>query len=52
MRADLSATRADTAYIKGRLEGLPTMWQIVGTVVPGNIALAGLLAAAMKLISH
>ena len=52
MRADLSATRADTAYIKGRLEGLPTMWQIVGTVIAGNIALAGVLVGAMKMISH
>ena len=52
MRADLSAVRADAAYIKGRLESLPTTWQMVGTVLAGNVALAGILFAAVKLFSH
>lgn len=52
MRADLSALRVDAAYIRGRLESLPTTWQMVGTVLAGNIALAGILFAAVKLFSH
>jgi hypothetical protein len=52
MRADLSATRADTAYIRGRLESLPTTWQMVGTVLAGNIGLAGVLLAAVMLFGH
>jgi len=52
MRADLSATRADTAYIRGRLESLPNTWQMIGTVLAGNAALAGVLFAAAKIFSH
>jgi hypothetical protein len=52
MRADLGATRADAAYMRGRLETLPTTWQMVGTVLAGNIGLAGVLFAALKLASH
>ena len=49
MRADVSATRATCDYIRGRLESLPTAWQMVTTVVAGNVALAGVLFAAVKL---
>ena len=52
MRADLSATRSDTSYIRGRVEGLPTTWQMVGTIMAGNIGLAGVLLAAVKLFGH
>jgi hypothetical protein len=52
MRADLSATRSDTAYIRGRLESLPTTWQMVGTIMAGNVGLAGVLLAAVKLFGH
>jgi hypothetical protein len=52
MRADLSATRADTAYIRGRLESLPSTWQMVGTIMAGNVGLAGILLAAVKLFGH
>jgi hypothetical protein len=52
MRADLSATRADAAYIRGRLESLPTTWQMVGTIIAGNIGLAGILFAAAKFFGH
>jgi hypothetical protein len=52
MRADLSATRADTAYIRGRLESLPTTWQMVGTIMAGNVGLAGVLLAAVRLFGH
>lgn len=49
MRADLSATRATCEYIRGRLESLPTTWQMVGTVLAGNAGLAGVLFATVKL---
>jgi hypothetical protein len=52
MRADLSATRSDTSYIRGRLESLPTTWQMVGTVMAGNIGLAGVLFGAIRLSGH
>ena len=52
IRADLSATRATCEYIRGRLESLPATWQMVGTVLAGNVALAGVLLAAAKLFSH
>jgi hypothetical protein len=53
MRADLSATRATCEYIRGRLESLPTTWQMVGTVLAGNAGLAAVLFAAVKLFgSH
>ncbi len=52
MRSDLSATRATCEYIRGRLESLPTTWQMVGTVLAGNAALAGVLFAAVKLLGH
>jgi hypothetical protein len=52
MRADLSATRSDTSYIRGRLESLPTTWQMVGTIMAGNIGLAGVLLAAVKLFGR
>ena len=52
MRADISATRSDTSYIRGRLESLPTTWQMVATVLGGNVALASLLFAAVKLLGH
>src|ERR1700722_14910995 len=52
MRAALSATRADTAYIRGRLESLPSTWQMVGTIMAGNVGLAGVLLAAVKLFGH
>jgi hypothetical protein len=56
MRADLSATRADTAYIRGRVESLPTTWQMIGTVMAGNVALVGMMIGAIlglwKFLGH
>jgi hypothetical protein len=51
MRLDMTATRSDTAYIRGRLESLPNTWQMIGTVLAGNIGLAGVLLAAIKLMA-
>ncbi len=52
MRADVSATRADTSYIRGRLESLPTTWAMIATILGGNVTLAGLLVAAAKVFGH
>ena len=52
MRTDLSAMRADTSYIRGRVESLPTTWSMIGTMIAGNVALVGLLVAAARLFGH
>ncbi len=52
MRPDLSATRSDTSYIRGRLESLPSTWQMVGTILAGNVGLAGVFFAALQLSTH
>ncbi len=52
MRADVSATRADVSYIRGRLETLPTTWQMIATVLGGFVALVGAVLGAVKLFGH
>jgi hypothetical protein len=52
MRADLSATRADAAYIRGRLESLPTTWAMITAIIAGNLSLGALLIGAARLLSH
>ncbi len=52
LRVDLGAMRGDTAYIRGRLEALPTTWQMIGTILAANIGLAGVLFAAARLFGH
>jgi hypothetical protein len=52
VRTDLSAMRADTSYIRGRVESLPTTWSMIGTMIAGNVALVGLLVAAARRFGH
>jgi hypothetical protein len=52
MRADLSATRANTAYIRGRLESLPTTCSMITAIIAGNLSLGALLIGAAKLLDH
>jgi hypothetical protein len=52
MRADTSAMRSDVSYMRGRIESLPTTWQMVGMILAGNVGLAGILPAAVKLLGH
>ena len=52
MRSDLSAMRADTSYIRGRVESLPTTWSMIGPMIAGNVALVGLLVVAARLFGH
>lgn len=40
----------DAGELKGRLAHLPTTWAMVTTVVGGQVALAGILFAAMRLV--
>lgn len=48
MRSDMSATRSDTSYMRGRIESLPTTWSMIATVIGGNIALAGVIFAIAR----
>jgi hypothetical protein len=50
IRADLSATRADASYIRGRLESLPSTWQMIGTMIAGNVTLVALIFVVLKYI--
>ena len=44
--------RSDVSYMRGRIESLPTTWQMVGMILAGNVGLAGILPAAVKLLGH
>ena len=52
IRSDGSATRADVAYIRGRLETLPTTWQMITTILGTAVAVVGMLIAAARLLGH
>ncbi len=39
----------DAGELKGRLASLPGTWAMIATVIGGQVALAGLLFAALKL---
>lgn len=52
MRADLSAVRTELSFVRGKIDSLPTTWQLIGTVIGGNVTLAGLVLAAIKLFGH
>lgn len=41
----------DVAEVKGRVAHLPSTWAMIGTMLGGQIALAGLLAATFRLLS-
>ncbi len=39
----------DTAETKGRLANLPTTWAMIATVIGGQVALGGLILAALRI---
>ncbi|TPQ45342.1 hypothetical protein C2U72_26865 [Prosthecomicrobium hirschii] len=47
-RDDASKSREDMARIQGRLENMPSVWQMITVVLGSQIALAGLLFTAIK----
>lgn len=52
MKADMKTALRDLSYLRGRLEQLPTTWAMVTTIIGGQIALAGILIAALRLTPH
>ena len=51
-RDDLRQIRTDLAFIRGRLETLPSTWVMLTGVIGGQIALAGVLIAASRLLGN
>ena len=44
--------RTDLAFIRGRLENLPSTWVMPTGIIGGQIALAGVLIAASRLLGN
>ncbi|MBV9758913.1 MAG: hypothetical protein JO047_17845 [Alphaproteobacteria bacterium] len=51
-RDDLRQIRTDLAFIRGRLETLPSTWVMPTGIIGGQIALAGVLIAASRLLGN
>jgi len=51
LRDDMKQLRVDTAYIRGKLEHLPSTWVMLTGIIGGQVALAGLLFAASRLLA-
>ena len=51
-RDDLRQIRTDLAFIRGRLENLPSSWVMLTGIIGGQIALAGVLIAASRLLGN
>lgn len=50
-RDDLKQIRGDLSYIRGRIEMLPT-WVMLSRIIGGQIALAGVLIVASRLLGR
>lgn len=50
IRTDLAQMRADLSFIRGRIEMLPNTWVMLTGIIGGQIALAGVLVAASRLL--
>ncbi len=50
VKADTHQTRIDIAEMRGRISQHPSTWQMVTTIIGGQVALAALLAGAVTLI--
>ncbi len=50
MRGDIKALIKDVAEIKGRLQAMPTTWQLVATNIGLAIAIVGGMAAVFALV--
>ncbi|MBT9288812.1 hypothetical protein [Prosthecodimorpha staleyi] len=48
IRTDTAKSREDLARIQGRLENMPSVWQMITVILGSQIALAGLLFTAIK----
>jgi hypothetical protein len=47
MHANFTDLRAEVAYLKGRIEQLPSTWQMITGILAGQIALGILFVAAI-----
>ena len=48
VKTDLSAIRSDLGYLKGRMENLPTTWQMVTVLMTSQAALLAFAFALLK----
>jgi len=48
LRADMKVVRADLAWLKGRIEQLPTTWVLVTTIAASQAALLGFTFAILR----
>lgn len=46
VRAECGSIKSEITYVKGRLENLPSTWQVVA-MIPGSIALVGVIIGAL-----
>ncbi len=47
-RTEVAELQRDVAYIKGRLENIPSAWQMITYIMGSQVVLAGLLFTALK----
>lgn len=48
LQRDIGKIREDGAYMRGRLENLPSTWQMITFMLGSQIAFAGILFTALK----
>jgi hypothetical protein len=48
MRAEMAGLRTEVAYLKGRIEQLPSTWQMITGIIAGQVALGALFVAAFR----
>ena len=51
LRDDMKQLRVDTAYIRGKLEHLPSTWVMLAAIIGGQAVLVGLLVAGSHLLA-
>ena len=52
LRTDMKSVVRDLAYLRGRMEHLPTTWILVTTMAASRAALLGLVFAMLKFLVH
>jgi hypothetical protein len=51
-RTDMKSVARDVAYLRGKVEHLPTTWVLVTTMAASQAALLGLVFAMIKFLVH
>lgn len=52
VRTDIKSMTKDMAFLRGRLEHLPTTWTLVGTIAVSQVTLLGFVFTMMKYLGH